>query len=83
MRIRIGLVDVPHVLAVEERGLGADMNEAFDVGGARDANELVRAIMGISQRIHVLDGGKTIAEDTPDMIRQHEGVLAAYLGMEG
>jgi branched-chain amino acid transport system ATP-binding protein len=31
----------------------------------------------------VLDGGRTIAEDSPDKIQRHEGVLAAYLGMEG
>lgn len=43
----------------------------------------MRVVMGISHRIHVLDGGRTIAEDTPEMIRQHEGVLAAYLGLEG
>ena len=42
----------------------------------------MRVVMGISDRIHVLDGGRTIAEDTPDKIQQHEGVLAAYLGME-
>jgi branched-chain amino acid transport system ATP-binding protein len=43
----------------------------------------MRVVMGISDRIHVLDGGRTIAEDTPEKIRRHEGVLAAYLGMEG
>ena len=43
----------------------------------------MRVVMGISNRIHVLDGGRTIAEDTPDKIQRHEGVLAAYLGMEG
>jgi branched-chain amino acid transport system ATP-binding protein len=43
----------------------------------------MRVVMGISDRIHVLDGGRTIAEDTPNRIQQHEGVLGAYLGMEG
>jgi len=43
----------------------------------------MRVVMTISDRIHVLDGGRTIAEDTPDKIQRHEGVLAAYLGMEG
>jgi branched-chain amino acid transport system ATP-binding protein len=43
----------------------------------------MRVVMGISHRIHVLDGGRTIAEDTPDKVQRHQGVLAAYLGMEG
>jgi branched-chain amino acid transport system ATP-binding protein len=47
------------------------------------AGHNMRVVMTISDRIHVLDGGRTIAEDSPDKIQRHEGVLAAYLGMEG
>jgi branched-chain amino acid transport system ATP-binding protein len=37
-------------------------------------------IMDISDRIHVLDQGRTLAEGTPDEIRANLDVAAAYLG---
>lgn len=42
----------------------------------------MHVVMSICHRVHVLDGGKTLAVGTPDEIKRHEGVLAAYLGME-
>lgn len=42
----------------------------------------MRVVMGISHRIHVLDGGRTLAEGSPDAIQRNEAVMAAYLGME-
>ncbi len=43
----------------------------------------MRVIMGVCDRIHVLDCGRTIAEDTPQEIRSNAAVIAAYLGEHG
>lgn len=40
----------------------------------------MRVVMDICHRIHVLDGGQTITQGTPEEIRSHPEVIAAYLG---
>lgn len=40
----------------------------------------MRAVMGLCDRITVLDFGKLLAEGTPDEVRRHPDVIAAYLG---
>ena len=40
----------------------------------------MRIVMDISDRVHVLNFGRKIAEGTPDEVKAHPDVLAAYLG---
>jgi len=40
----------------------------------------VALVLEVCERIHVLDQGRTLAEGTPQEIRAHLGVAAAYLG---
>jgi branched-chain amino acid transport system ATP-binding protein len=40
----------------------------------------MRVVMGICSRVHVLDGGRTIAHGTPNEVQANPAVIAAYLG---
>jgi branched-chain amino acid transport system ATP-binding protein len=42
----------------------------------------VKLVMGLCDRVAVLDYGEKIAEDVPDVVRRDPRVIAAYLGTE-
>jgi len=42
----------------------------------------MQVVMGVCEHVHCVDHGETIASGTPDEIKRHPAVLAAYLGEE-
>ena len=57
------------MLAVNQRGVAIIMIE-----------HIMRAVMGFSERIVVLDAGKKIADGAPEEIMRNPDVERAYLG---
>jgi branched-chain amino acid transport system ATP-binding protein len=43
----------------------------------------MRLVMKVSDRIHVLDAGRTLASGTAAEVRANPAVIAAYLGAAG
>jgi branched-chain amino acid transport system ATP-binding protein len=81
----------PELLLLDEAMAGLTPKETEDVMAlTRELNRsgitilliehVMKAIMGISQRIIVLDQGRSIAEGTPEEIASDEKVIGAYLG---
>jgi len=84
----------PELLLLDEPAAGMNPTEKTDlmntVHDIRDEFGLtvlliehdMKFVMGICERIYVLDHGEEIAHGTPDEIRQNPAVIAAYLGEE-
>jgi branched-chain amino acid transport system ATP-binding protein len=61
------------------RHLIADLRRRYDCSVLVIEHNMA-LVMNLCERIHVLDGGRTIAAGTPAEIRQHADVRHAYLG---
>lgn len=82
----------PKVLLLDEPAAGMNPAETLDlmntIGVIRDKFDVtilliehdMKLVMGICERIYVLNYGSIIAEGTPDEIRNNPEVITAYLG---
>jgi branched-chain amino acid transport system ATP-binding protein len=95
LEIARALATNPRILLLDEPAAGMNPQETRELMDfilkIREEFELtvlliehdMRVVMGICQRIKVLDYGVTIAEGTPKEIQGNPRVIAAYLGEPG
>ena len=91
LEITRALATKPELILLDETAAGlnpSELDEAIElIRRMRDSGitiliieHIMKVIMTISDRIHAINFGQTIAEGTPQEVANNEAVITAYLG---